>query len=93
MLVTSHGLWARREMRPPVQALQVEVTGVQFQWYFRYPGHDGVYGVTKPRLVSAPAGNPLGLDAGDPHTADDVVSSVMMLPAGDRWRSRCGRRM
>ena len=82
MLVTSHGLWARREMRPPVQALQVEVTGVQFQWYFRYPGRDGVYGVTKPRLVSAPAGNPLGLDAGDPHTADDVVSSVMMLPAG-----------
>jgi cytochrome c oxidase subunit 2 len=82
MLVTSHGLWARREMGVPARALQVEVTGVQFQWYFRYPGHDGIYGETKPNLVSAPAGNPLGLDANDPHAADDVVSSVMMLPAG-----------
>ncbi len=83
MLVTSHGLWAaRRERVAPAQAVQVEVTGVQFQWYFRYPGRDGVYGATEPRLVSAPAGNPLGLDTSDPHAADDVVSSVMMLPAG-----------
>src|SRR5581483_4547962 len=66
----------------PAQALQVEVTGVQFQWYFRYPGLDGVYGATRANLVSEPAGNPLGLDAGDPRAADDVVSSVMMLPAG-----------
>jgi len=83
MLVTGHRLWAaRRESSPPAQALRVEVTGVQFQWYFRYAGGDGVFGETKPNLVSAPAGNPLGLDAGDPHAADDVVSSVMMLPAG-----------
>ena len=83
MLVTGHGLWtARREMGAPAQALQVEVTGVQFQWYFRYPGRDGIYGATEPRLVSAPAGNPLGLDASDANAADDVVSSVMMLPAG-----------
>jgi cytochrome c oxidase subunit 2 len=83
MLVTSHGLWAaRREMGAPARALQVEVTGVQFQWYFRYPGRDGVYGTTKPNMVSAPTGNPLGLDASDPHAGDDVVSSVMMLPAG-----------
>jgi len=83
MLVTSHGLWAaRRESGVAAQAIQVEVTGVQFVWYFRYPGRDGVYGATKPTLVSAPTGNPLGLDANDPHTADDVVSSILVLPAG-----------
>jgi cytochrome c oxidase subunit 2 len=83
MLVTGHGLWAAsREGAAARQPVEVEVTGVQFQWYFRYPGRDGVYGATQPRLVSAPTGNPLGLDANDPHTADDVVSSVMMLPAG-----------
>ncbi len=83
MLVSSHHLWAaQREMSEPACALPVEVTGVQFQWYFRYPGRDGIFGVTKPKLVSAPAGNPLGLDPADPHAADDVVSSIMMLPAG-----------
>ena len=83
MLVSSHSLWAaRREQAVASNPLRVEVTGVQFQWYFRYPGPDGIYGATRPTLVSAPAGNPLGLDPVDPHSADDIVSSVLMLPAG-----------
>ena len=82
MIFTSHHLWAaRREVAAGAQALPVEVTGVQFQWYFRYPGADGVYGALHPELVNAPAGNPLGLDPQDPHSADDVVSSILMLPA------------
>lgn len=83
MLVTGHRLWAAgREEAPAARAIPVEVTGVQFQWYFRYPGPDGVYGATRPNLASAPAGNPLGLDRADPHAGDDLVSSVLVLPAG-----------
>jgi cytochrome c oxidase subunit II len=83
MVFTSHRLWAAsRESMANPQAVQVEVTGVQFQWYFRYPGTDGVYGATRPDLINAPAGNPLGLDPADPHSGDDVVSAVLMLPAG-----------
>ncbi len=83
MMVSSHALWAaRREQASAPNALKVEVTGVQFQWYFRYPGNDGVYGATLPRLVNAPAGNPLGLDPRDPHSRDDIVSPVLVLPAG-----------
>lgn len=83
MDVTGHQLWAaRREAGPADHPVQVEVTGVQFQWYFRYPGADGVYGRIRPALVSAPNGNPLGLDPSDPHSADDVVSSILVLPAG-----------
>jgi len=83
MLVSSHRLWAARREQPACgPAMQVEVTGVQFQWYFRYPGRDGIFGTTKPALVSAPTGNPLGLDPADPHAADDVVSSMLVLPAG-----------
>ncbi len=84
MLVTSHALWAasREQAVNCGSALKVEVTGVQFQWYFRYPGTDGIYGATRPTLVSAPTGNPLGLDPADPHSADDIVSSILMLPAG-----------
>ena len=83
MLVSSHRLWAAgREQPPAADPIEVEVTGVQFDWYFRYPGADGVYGATRPTLVSAPTGNPLGLDPADPHSADDIVSSILILPAG-----------
>ena len=83
MIVTSHKLWAaRRESAVAQRAVEVEATGVQFQWYFRYPGSDGIYGTIRPQLVNAPSGNPLGLDPQDPHSADDIVSSILMLPAG-----------
>jgi cytochrome c oxidase subunit 2 len=82
MVASSHRLWAAsREQPRSASAIAVEVTGVQFQWYFRYPGRDGIYGAVKPTLVSAPTGNPLGLDPADPNSADDVVSSILMLPA------------
>ncbi|MFZ0632804.1 MAG: cytochrome C oxidase subunit II [Acidobacteriaceae bacterium] len=82
MDITGHQLWAaRREAGPAEHPVKVEVTGVQFQWYFRYPGADGIYGRIRPALVSAPNGNPLGLDPTDPHSQDDVVSSVLVLPA------------
>lgn len=80
---TAQQLWAanRFEGASP-GAMQVEVVGVQFQWYFRYPGTDGTFGIALPKLVDAAGGNPLGLDPRDPHSADDIVSSVMVLPVG-----------
>jgi len=62
--------------------MQVEVVGVQFQWYFRYPGEDATFGATRPQLVNAAAGNPLGLDPQDSQGRDDIVSSELVLPAG-----------
>jgi cytochrome c oxidase subunit 2 len=83
MALTAQWLWAAtRFSGPSLTAMQVEVVGEQFQWYFRYPGKDAVYGVTRPRLVNAAAGNPLGLDPRDPHGSDDIVSSLLVLPAG-----------
>jgi cytochrome c oxidase subunit II len=63
-------------------ALQVEVTGVQFAWYFRYPGPDATFGNTRPQLVAPGEGNPLGLDPTDSHSADDIVTSELVLPTG-----------
>lgn len=83
MAVSAQRLWATiRYQGAAPQAVQVEVTGEQFQWYFRYPGADGVFGLTRPEMISAPAGNPLGLDRTDTHGTDDVVSSVLVLPEG-----------
>ena len=83
MAVTAQRLWASsRYAGPSLEAMQVEVVGEQFQWYFRYPGADAAFGSTRPDLVDATAGNPLGLNPRDQRGTDDVVSSVLVLPAG-----------
>ncbi|MBI4461525.1 MAG: cytochrome c oxidase subunit II [Acidobacteria bacterium] len=61
-------------------AMQVEITGQQFQWNFRYPGPDGVFGRTDPALVNDSGGNFLGLDPTDPAAADDLVLPIMAVP-------------
>ena len=75
-------LWAATHYTgASLTALQVEVTGVQFAWYFRYPGADATFGTTRPSLVAPGEGNPLGLDSTDPHSADDSIASELVLPA------------
>jgi cytochrome c oxidase subunit II len=82
LTVKAESLWAAsRFTGADPTALQVEVTGVQFAWYFRYPGTDATFGTTTPRLVAPGEGNPLGLDPTDPHGADDFVTSELVLPA------------
>jgi len=83
MALTAQRLWASsRFAGASLTAMQVEVVGEQFQWYFRYPGADEVFGTTRPPLVNAAAGNPLGIDPRDAHGSDDIVSSTLVLPAG-----------
>jgi len=79
----AEALWeTARYTGPSRSALQVEVVGMQFAWYFRYPGPDATFGVAKPELVAPGEGNPVGIDPTDPHSADDFVSSQLVLPAG-----------
>lgn len=66
---------------PPTDPVQIEVTGVQFQWYFRYPGADSTWGRTDAqRFAKANEGNPLGIDPDDPAGKDDIVSTSLVLP-------------
>jgi cytochrome c oxidase subunit 2 len=75
-------LWAdSRYTGAEPTALQVQVVGQQFAWYFRYPGTDYTFGITKPELIDAGAGNPLGIDPADGHGTDDIVTSELVLPA------------
>ncbi|HEV2987267.1 MAG TPA: cytochrome C oxidase subunit II, partial [Candidatus Angelobacter sp.] len=77
-------LWSEIKLhQPEEEALRVEVTGTQFQWYFRYPGNDGKFGQTDPQRFAKPEeGNPLGIDPHDPDGKDDVVATSLVLPAG-----------
>jgi cytochrome c oxidase subunit 2 len=82
LTIKAERLWAAtRYTGASPTALQVEVTGVQFAWYFRYPGPDATFGITRPQLIAPGEGNPLGLDPTDPHSADDEVTSELVLPA------------
>jgi cytochrome c oxidase subunit 2 len=63
-------------------AIPIEVTAQQFAWNFRYAGPDGKFGRTKPDLVSASTGNPVGLDSTDPTAKDDIVAPVIAVPVG-----------
>lgn len=79
----SSSIWASERFRPAEPgAVRVEVTGMQFAWYFRYPGPDGKFGATKPELEDASSGGEgaLGLDTKDPASRDDVVSGTMLVP-------------
>jgi len=64
-------VWAHVYSPPPANAQVVEVTGRQFLWYVRYPSADGKLARTDPKFISA--GNPLGLDPGDPDSKTNVV--------------------
>ena len=82
LAIKAQHLWsAQRFTGAAPEAMQVEVTAMQFAWYFRYPGPDAHFGHTSLSLADPAAGNPLGLDPHDPHAADDIVTSQLVLPA------------
>jgi cytochrome c oxidase subunit 2 len=82
LALRANHLWAaQRYTGADPAALQVEVTGMQFAWYFRYTGPDATFGRTNPRLIDPAAANPLGLDPSDPASTDDLVTSILVLPA------------
>jgi cytochrome c oxidase subunit II len=76
-------VWAHERFAPAEPgSIPVEVTGMQFAWYFRYTGPDGKFGGTSPKLMDPSAGNEaaVGLDTSDPAAKDDVVTGTMYLP-------------
>jgi len=65
--------WFRITGDAPKDALQVEVTGKQFGWIFRYAGKDDVFGKKYYQNISDGNNNSLGLLWDDPYTHDDIV--------------------
>ncbi len=65
--------WFRITGDAPADSLQIEVTGKQFGWIFRYPGKDGVFGKKYYQNISDKDNNSLGLLWDDANTHDDVV--------------------
>lgn len=65
-------LSARQQFPPDDKALHVRVVAQQFAWNIHYPGRDGIFGKTDSKLMDS--SNPLGLDASDPASKDDITT-------------------
>lgn len=67
--------WAKRVTNFPSgnDAVIVKVVGHQFAWEVQYPGPDGKFGRSDPKLVAPD--NPLGLDRTDPDGKDDIIDT------------------
>jgi cytochrome c oxidase subunit 2 len=52
--------------------LEIRVVAEQFAWNVHYPGPDGKFGRSDPKLVTST--NPLGLDPNDPAGKDDITT-------------------
>jgi cytochrome c oxidase subunit 2 len=75
--------WARRveDFPPERESTVVRVVAQQFAWNVHYPGADGVFGRTSPKLVDAGSLNFIGLDPTDAAALDDiVVQNQLHLP-------------
>ena len=70
--------WFQITGEAPKNAAQVEVMGKQFNWIFRYPGKDGIFGNRYFKNISDAENNSLGLLWDDPTSHDDIVVSNTM---------------
>jgi len=59
-------------------SLNIDITGHQFAWEFRYPGKDGVLG--KKNYTLTTANNNLGVDFKDKTSFDDLRADTLVLP-------------
>lgn len=74
LFVFSIPLWyhVKKDFPPKDRSMEVRIVAEQFAWNIHYPGKDGVFGRTDPKLMNA--SNPLGLDPEDPAGKDDVTT-------------------
>jgi len=81
LILIASGLyyWFKITGEAPDTATEVEITGHQFMWEYRYPGKDNVFGRQHFRLVDAAKSNPLGQDWNDPANHDDLHPTEMHL--------------
>lgn len=74
------------DVDPDEEHIEIEATGVQFNWMLRYPGPDGAIGTRDYKLITGT--NPMGQDWTDPKNHDDFHPSEIVLPVGKKVRVR-----
>ncbi|HUR10068.1 MAG TPA: cytochrome c oxidase subunit II [Flavitalea sp.] len=70
--------WYKITGDAPQNAMQVEITGRQFNWIYRYPGKDNVFGKKFYQKINPNDQNELGLIWEDKAAQDDIVTTSAM---------------
>lgn len=84
--------WFEITGEAPKNSVEVEVTGKQFGWIFRYKGKDETFGKKYFRQINEET-NPLGLIWDDNAAKDDiVVQQTMVIPVGQPVKLIIGSR-
>ena len=76
--------WFQITGNPPKDAMQVEITGKQFGWIYRYPGKDNVFGKKYFKQIDETNGNQLGLIWDDKASQDDIVTTEALYVVKDQ---------
>jgi cytochrome c oxidase subunit 2 len=77
--IQGNRVWAsyfQDELSP--DAVTIEMTAQQFAWNVRYPGADGKFGRTDPKLIDDALGNYIGLDPNDAAGKDDITTQNLV---------------
>jgi cytochrome c oxidase subunit 2 len=64
----------------PPDAVKISVVAQQFSWAYHYPGADGVFGKTDPKMINDSSLNFVGIDASDPAAKDDIQVATLAIP-------------
>jgi cytochrome c oxidase subunit 2 len=84
LAVMGQRVWAGLHLSSSAaDAVRIEITGEQFAWNVRYPGPDGQFGRTDPKLYD-PNSNPVGIVPDDPAGLDDIVALNNLAVPVDR---------
>jgi len=73
-------LWEDIHRPAPESALTIDVSSYQFGWQFRYPGISGQLAPMDVRKINPQ--NPFGTDPSNPKTAQDVITTDLVIPVG-----------
>ena len=74
------------DIKPGEEYMEIEATGLQFQWIIRYPGADGKLGTRDFKQITGT--NPLGQVWTDRKNLDDFHPDEIVLPVGKKVRVR-----
>lgn len=74
------------DVKPGDDYIEIEATGMQFNWLLRYPGPDGALGNRDYKLITG--NNSLGQDWNDVKNLDDILPDKIVLPVNKKVRVR-----
>jgi cytochrome c oxidase subunit 2 len=80
LAIYSNRVWEEIHRPAPDNALTIDVSSYQFGWQMRYPGITGQLAPMDVRKITPQ--NPFGTDPENPKTAQDVITTDLVIPVG-----------